>query len=97
MERDAGCKDATRPIVSKIVNKFQVTVPAEIRALYDLREGDFFEWSLNRETLTLTLTPKRPQLITPLLHKQVLAERAERQKSKTAALNEPEPQNLVGV
>lgn len=83
MDRIAGCMNSKRPIVTKIANKFQITVPGEIRAMFDLREGDCFEWTLNEENLTLTLTPKRPQLITPLLHQQVLAERAERAKSQT--------------
>ena len=59
------------PIVSKIVNRWQITVPAEIRELYGLKEGDVFEWKFNSETSTLTLIPKRAQLITPVVITQV--------------------------
>lgn len=91
MDRKAACLSSTRPIVSKIANKFQITVPGEIRAIFDLREGDFFEWILNKKDLTLTLVPKRPQLITPLLDQQVLAERSQRAKGQGREINAKVP------
>jgi AbrB family looped-hinge helix DNA binding protein len=75
-----GCVKAKRPIVTKIVSKFQITIPLEIRALYDLREGDVFEWIFDRKTASLTLVPKRAQLITPQVESQVENIRASREK-----------------
>jgi len=96
MKRDqsTGCLSTPRPIVTKIVNKFQITVPGEIRALFDLQEGDLFEWSLNREN-TLTLVPKRAQLITPLLDSQVLRLRAKRAKERKTQDVEARDQNAL--
>src|ERR1035441_3392599 len=75
-----GCTNTARPIITKIVNKFQITVPGEIRALFGLKEGDVFEWSFNQETSTVMLVPKRAQLITPQLDARVLSLRTRRVK-----------------
>jgi len=60
-----------RPILTRIAAKFQVTVPPEVRELFDLKEGDLFDWSFNRATSQLVITPKRAQLITPLLQQEM--------------------------
>jgi AbrB family looped-hinge helix DNA binding protein len=67
-----------RPIITKIAGKFQVTVPVEIRDLFELQEGDLLEWNFNHETSALTLLPKRAQLITPRIKEQVRELRARR-------------------
>lgn len=64
--------------MSKIVNRWQITVPVEIRTLYGLQEGDVFEWKFNSETSALTLIPKRAQLITPVVIAQVEELRTQR-------------------
>ena len=64
-----------RPIVTRITNKFQITIPPEVRSLFDLREGDLFEWSFDPATSRLVISPKRAQLITPQLKDKVNAER----------------------
>lgn len=83
----------TDPIVSKIVNRWQITVPVEIRALYGLVEGDMFEWKFNPDTSALTLIPKRAQLITPrvIAHVEDLRNRRAEQESRTKKTQEPEP------
>lgn len=82
----------TDPIVSKIVNRWQTTVPVEIRTLYGLAEGDMFEWRFNPETSTLTLIPKRAQLITPRVVSYVeeLRNRSDAEESRTKKAPEPE-------
>jgi AbrB family looped-hinge helix DNA binding protein len=73
-----------RGVVSRIVNKFQMTVPQEIRDLFGLREGDFFEWHFDAQSGRLTVVPKRTQLITPRLHEKIAQERASRPSAVTA-------------
>jgi bifunctional DNA-binding transcriptional regulator/antitoxin component of YhaV-PrlF toxin-antitoxin module len=77
----------TDPIVSKIVNRWQITVPVEIRTLYRLQEGDVFEWKFNSETSSLTLIPKRAQLITPVVIAQVEGLRTRRAQELEPALS----------
>lgn len=55
----------SRPIVTRITNKFQTTVPPELRDRYGLREGDFIEWRFDRSRSELILALKRAHLITP--------------------------------
>jgi len=69
----AGNGRPARPIVTRIAAKFQVTVPPEVRQLFDLKEGDLFDWSFNRATSQLVITPKRAQLITPVLQQEMEA------------------------
>lgn len=71
---------SSRPVVSKIAAKFQVTVPAEVRELFGLEEGDLLEWDFDAATSTLKLVPKRPQLISPRMREQVRQMRARRAK-----------------
>jgi bifunctional DNA-binding transcriptional regulator/antitoxin component of YhaV-PrlF toxin-antitoxin module len=52
-------------VTTRIVGKFQTTVPPEIREIYDLREGDLLEWSFDKASGQIHLTAKRAQLITP--------------------------------
>ena len=52
-----------RPILSTIVDRFQITVPAEVRKLYGLEVGDIFEWTFDPQKCSLVLIPKRAQLL----------------------------------
>ena len=67
-----------RPITTKIVSKFQVTVPPEIREIFDLQEGDLLEWSFDEATAQIRVIAKRAQLITPRLHEKISQERSSR-------------------
>ena len=67
-----------RPIVTKIVAKFQVTVPPEIRNLFDLREGDLLQWDFDESSSQIVLLPKRAQLLSPIVRKLVGEDRAEK-------------------
>ena len=62
----------TKPLLTTIVGgeKFQVTVPREIRTIFDLREGDVLEWDFTDRN-ELVIRPKRAQLITPQLRRTV--------------------------
>jgi bifunctional DNA-binding transcriptional regulator/antitoxin component of YhaV-PrlF toxin-antitoxin module len=71
-------KELPREVVSRIVSKFQTTVPQEIRDLFGLREGDFFEWHFDAQLGHLIVIPKRTQLITPRLHEKISQERSSR-------------------
>ncbi len=73
-----GC--ASRPTITKITGKFQITIPPEIREIYELKEGDLFEWDFNPQTSQLVLLPKRAQLITPQVEKEISEVRAHRAK-----------------
>jgi AbrB family looped-hinge helix DNA binding protein len=64
-----------RLIVTRITNKFQITVPQEVRELFDLREGDLFEWSFDAAESRLTVVPKRAQLLTPQIREMIDRER----------------------
>jgi bifunctional DNA-binding transcriptional regulator/antitoxin component of YhaV-PrlF toxin-antitoxin module len=77
-------KDLRRVVVSRIVNKFQVTVPQEVRDLYSLREGDFFEWHFDAQQSRLTVIPKRTEMITPRLREKI----AQEQRSRPGAVAE---------
>jgi bifunctional DNA-binding transcriptional regulator/antitoxin component of YhaV-PrlF toxin-antitoxin module len=54
-----------RPVTTRIVGKFQVTVPPEIREIYGLQEGDLLEWMFDQGSQEIRLIAKRAQLITP--------------------------------
>ncbi len=53
------------PVTTRIVGKFQITVPPEIREIYDLQIGDLLEWTYDEATGQIHLAAKRAQLITP--------------------------------
>jgi AbrB family looped-hinge helix DNA binding protein len=74
-----------RAIITRIAGKFQVTVPVEIRDLFELQEGDLLEWNFNHETSALTLLPKRAQLITPRIREEVRELRAQRVRNSEVA------------
>lgn len=71
-------KAAARPIVTRIVSKFQTTVPPEIRKIYGLNEGDLIEWTYDEETGKLVLCPKRAHLLTPQVRREIADIRSER-------------------
>jgi bifunctional DNA-binding transcriptional regulator/antitoxin component of YhaV-PrlF toxin-antitoxin module len=73
---------AARPIVTKIIGKFQITVPPEIREIYGLLEGDLLEWNFNAQTSQLVICPKRAQLLTPQVEKEIFETKARRAKEK---------------
>jgi bifunctional DNA-binding transcriptional regulator/antitoxin component of YhaV-PrlF toxin-antitoxin module len=54
-----------RSITTRIVGKFQTTVPPEIREIFGLEEGDLLEWTFDEASQEIRLIAKRPQLITP--------------------------------
>jgi AbrB family looped-hinge helix DNA binding protein len=54
-----------RPVTTRIVGKFQVTVPPEIREIFGLQEGDLLEWIFDEASQQIRLIAKRAQLITP--------------------------------
>jgi len=76
--RSAERADMTRPVTTKIAGKFQVTVPVEIRDVFGLKEGDLLEWNFDPEKSSLVVLPKRAQLITPQIKRQVRELRARR-------------------
>ena len=78
-------EQATRPVLTKIAGKFQVTVPPEIRSLFALREGDLLEWSFDPKTSLLVVTPKRAQLITAQLEQRIEKSKRVRSESKVPA------------
>ncbi len=75
----------SQPIVTKIAGRFQVTVPPEIRNLFDLQEGDLLQWDFDEPTGRIHLLPKRAQLLTPLVNALVGKVRAEREMELAAA------------
>lgn len=78
-----------RPIITKIVAKFQVTVPPEIRDLFDLHEGDLLQWNFDEASSQIILQPKRATLLSPVVRRLVGEARGEKSQ-KPAALAEAE-------
>jgi len=74
-----------RPATTKIVGKFQVTVPPEIREIFDLQEGDLLEWSFDEATAQIRVVAKRAQLITPRLLELVEESKAARRRETAVA------------
>jgi bifunctional DNA-binding transcriptional regulator/antitoxin component of YhaV-PrlF toxin-antitoxin module len=75
------------PATTRIVSKFQVTVPPEIRQIFDLREGDLFEWDFDAATNEIRVIAKRAEMITPQireLEEQVKSRRAAERKLQAA-------------
>jgi bifunctional DNA-binding transcriptional regulator/antitoxin component of YhaV-PrlF toxin-antitoxin module len=73
-----------------IAGRYQLTVPPEVRRLYQLQEGDILEWHFDRDHGMLTIMPKRAQLITPQVEaemREVREQRAlQKQQSRGAQL-----------
>ena len=65
-----------REVLTRIAERFQVTVPPEFRDLFDLRVGDLFDWRFDKPSGEIRLLAKRAQLITPQLRETVRAARA---------------------
>jgi len=74
------------PITTRIVGKFQVTVPPEIREIFDLQQGDLLEWCFDKATGEIRLTAKRAQLITPRVLEMVQESKAARSQEIAAAV-----------
>ncbi|MGB9489651.1 MAG: AbrB/MazE/SpoVT family DNA-binding domain-containing protein [Terriglobales bacterium] len=72
-------------ILTRIASKFQVTVPPEIREIFDLHEGDLFQWVFDAKDAKLYLIPKRAQLITPLTEAAIRESRARRERVEQPA------------
>jgi bifunctional DNA-binding transcriptional regulator/antitoxin component of YhaV-PrlF toxin-antitoxin module len=72
-------------ILTRIAAKFQVTVPIPIREIFDLREGDVFQWEFNPAEAKLYLVPKRAQLLTPRAQTAIGESRARRKQADTPA------------
>jgi len=82
-----------RSTLTKIVSKYQVTVPKDIRDAFGLQEGDLLEWSLEgqEENRTIGIVPKRAQLITARTEALIESVKKKRQhapeeKTRTATL-----------
>jgi bifunctional DNA-binding transcriptional regulator/antitoxin component of YhaV-PrlF toxin-antitoxin module len=60
-----------KPVLTKILGRYQVTVPPEIRTLYGLVEGDLLEWNIDPTSSAITIVPKRAQLLTPAVCEMV--------------------------
>ena len=71
-----------KPAVAKIAAKFQVTVPPEVRNLYDLQEGDLLEWKFDNESGVLTVEPKRAALLSPVLDRAIAAAKKRRSEQR---------------
>jgi bifunctional DNA-binding transcriptional regulator/antitoxin component of YhaV-PrlF toxin-antitoxin module len=71
-------------ITTRIVGKFQTTVPPEIREIFDLREGDLLDWMFDNRTGEISLIPKRAQLITPQVLDLVEKSKARKASAKNA-------------
>ena len=70
-------------ITTRIVSKFQVTVPPEFREIFGLKIGDLLEWTLDKKSGEIHLVAKRAQLITPRI--EALSRSIEARRSKKAA------------
>jgi AbrB family looped-hinge helix DNA binding protein len=70
-------------ITTRIVGKFQVTVPPEIREIFGLKIGDLLEWTLDKKSGEIHLIAKRAQLITPRI--EALSRSIEARQSKKAS------------
>jgi len=80
----------SKAIITKIAAKFQVTVPPEIRGIFDLQEGDLFQWEFDEPNAQLLLIPKRAQLLTPMVKNFIGGLRAKREKAREEAAKEPQ-------
>lgn len=74
----------TNPVNTKIVAKFQVTVPPRIRDVFGLREGDLLQWSFDEQTSEIRVIPHRAQLVTPKVRAVVDESRARIEREETA-------------
>ena len=72
------------PTTSRIVGKFQVTVPPEIREIFDLQQGDLLEWNFDEATSEIRITAKRAQLITPRVLELAEKSKAAQARAKAA-------------
>jgi bifunctional DNA-binding transcriptional regulator/antitoxin component of YhaV-PrlF toxin-antitoxin module len=75
------------PVTTRIVGKFQTTVPPEIREIFGLEEGDLLEWKFDNASKEIRLLAKRAQLITPQALELVNKSRNAR-RSASAAMPE---------
>ncbi len=76
-----------KPIVTRIAGKYQVTVPPEIRDIFNLREGDLFQWNFDGASGELHIIPQRAQLLTPQIRLEV--EKLRESRKQAAARAEP--------
>jgi bifunctional DNA-binding transcriptional regulator/antitoxin component of YhaV-PrlF toxin-antitoxin module len=76
---------AIKPTITKIVAKFQLTIPPELRDLYGLRVGDLIEWNFDPTNAQIVLRPKRAQLLTPQVDADIAAIKAKRREGKLSA------------
>jgi len=67
-----------RPVTTRILGKFQVTVPPEIRDIFDLQEGDLLDWKFDERSGEIRVIAKRAQLLTPRVMELVEQSRKER-------------------
>ena len=67
-----------RPVTTRILGKFQVTVPPEIRNIFDLQEGDLLDWKFDEGSGEIRVIAKRARLLTPRVMELVEKSRKER-------------------
>jgi bifunctional DNA-binding transcriptional regulator/antitoxin component of YhaV-PrlF toxin-antitoxin module len=77
-------------ILTRIAAKFQVTVPIPIREIFDLREGDLFQWEFDAAEAKLYLVPKRAQMLTPHTQAAIGESRTRRKQVEPPAQTEAE-------
>jgi bifunctional DNA-binding transcriptional regulator/antitoxin component of YhaV-PrlF toxin-antitoxin module len=80
-----------QPITTRIVGKFQVTVPPEVREIFGLLEGDLLEWTFYEASSQIRLIAKRAQLITPRVLKLVEKSKSSRGPATPAAAQTSTP------
>ena len=71
-----------QPVTTRVVAKFQVTVPPEIREIFGLQEGDLLEWNYDDASQEIRLIAKRAQLITPHAMEVVNKSREARERAR---------------
>jgi bifunctional DNA-binding transcriptional regulator/antitoxin component of YhaV-PrlF toxin-antitoxin module len=67
-----------RPVTTRILGKFQVTVPPEIRNIFDLQEGDLLDWKFDEQSGEIRVVAKRARVLTPRVMELVEKSRKER-------------------
>lgn len=82
-----------KEVMTRIAEKYQVTVPPEFRDLYDLRVGDLFHWRYDEGSQEIRLIPKRAQLLSPQVRSFVGERRAAWEQKRAAQKQE----TTVGV
>ena len=84
----------TRPVVTQIVAKFQVTVPVEVRKAFALKPGDLLAWNVDSKTGAITVTAMRPQMLSPQIEAEILQPKAGPERAPHRRAFSRAPQNF---